>query len=47
MVKQELTMSELNTKITMILMPENNHLSSLMINKSKTGLELSKNYITE
>ena len=42
MVEQVLTMNELNTKITMMLMPENKHLSSLMINKSKTVLELSK-----
>ena len=35
-------MSGLNTKITMMLMPENKHLSSLMINKRKTVLELSK-----
>jgi hypothetical protein len=42
MVEQVLTMNELNTKITMMLMQENMHLSSLMINKSKTGLELSK-----
>ena len=41
-VEQILTMNELNTKITMMLLPENKHLGSLMINKSKTGLELSK-----
>jgi hypothetical protein len=41
-VEQVLMMNELNTKITMMLMPENKHLSSLMMNKSKTGLELSK-----
>ena len=41
-VEKVLTMNELNTKITMMLMPENKHLSSLMINKSKTVLELSK-----
>ena len=35
-------MNGLNTKITMMLMPMNNLLGSLMINKSKTGLELSK-----
>jgi hypothetical protein len=35
-------MNGLNTKITMMLMPENKHLGSLMINKSKAGLELSK-----
>jgi hypothetical protein len=43
MVEQVLMMSGLNTKITMMLMPENKHLGSLiMINKSMTGLELSK-----
>ena len=42
MVEQVLTMNGLNTKINMMLMPENKHLSSLMMNKSKTGLELSK-----
>ena len=42
MVEQVLMMNELNTKITMMLMPKNKHLGSLMINKSKTGLELSK-----
>ena len=42
MVEQVLTMNGLNTKITMMLMPENKHLGSLMINKSKTRLELSK-----
>ena len=35
-------MNELNTKIIMMLMLENKHLGSLMLNKSKTGLELSK-----
>ena len=35
-------MNGLNTKITTMLMPENRHLGSLMINKSKTRLELSK-----
>jgi hypothetical protein len=35
-------MSRLNTKITMMIMLENKHLGSLMINKSKTGLEISK-----
>ena len=35
-------MNELNTKITMMLMPENKYLGSLMMNKSKTGIELSK-----
>ena len=42
MVEQVLTMNELNTKIIMMQMPEDKHLGSLMINKSKTGLELSK-----
>ena len=42
MVEQVLTMNELNTKITMMLLPENKHLGSLMINKSNTGLELSR-----
>jgi hypothetical protein len=41
MKEQVLTMNELNTKITMMLLRENKHLSSLMMNKSKTGLELS------
>jgi hypothetical protein len=41
-VEQVLTMNGLNTKITMMLMPENKHLSSVMMNKSKRGLELSK-----
>jgi hypothetical protein len=41
MVEQVLTMNELNTKITMMLMPKNKHLDSLMVNKSKTRLELS------
>ena len=41
-VEQVLTMNGLNTKITTMLMPENKHLGSLMRNKSKTGLELSK-----
>ena len=35
-------MNELNTKIIMMQMPKNKHLGSLKINKSKTGLELSK-----
>ena len=35
-------MNELNTKIIIIQMPKNKHLGSLMIYKSKTGLELSK-----
>ena len=43
MVEQVLMMNGLiNTKITMMIMPENKHLSSLMIYKSKTRLELSK-----
>jgi hypothetical protein len=43
MLEQVLMMSRPNTKITMMLIPENKHLSSLiMINKSNTGLELSK-----
>jgi hypothetical protein len=41
-VEQVLTINGLNTKITMVLMLENKHLGSLMINKSKTGLALSK-----
>ena len=41
-VEQILTMNELNTKITMMLLPKNKHLSSLMMNKSKNGLELSR-----
>jgi hypothetical protein len=35
-------MSRLNTKITIMLVLENKHLGSLLINKSKTGLELSR-----
>ena len=35
-------MNELNTKVIMIQMPKDKHLGSLMIYKSKTGLELSK-----
>ena len=35
-------MNGLNTKITMMLMPMNKLLGSLMINRSKTGLKLSK-----
>ena len=35
-------MNELNTKAIMMQMLRNKHLSSLMIYKSKTGLELSK-----
>ena len=34
-------MNELNTKI-MMQMPKDKHLGSLMIYKTKTGLELSK-----
>ena len=41
-VEQVLTMNELNTKIIMMIMPKDKHQGSLMINKSKTGLELSK-----
>jgi hypothetical protein len=41
-VEKVLMMNGLNTKITMMLMPENKHLGSLMINKSKARLELSK-----
>ena len=41
-IEQILTMNELNTKITMMLMPKNKHLGSLMINKRKKGLELSR-----
>ena len=42
MVEQVLMMNKLHTKMIMMLMPENKHLGSLMIYKSKTGLELSK-----
>ena len=42
MVEQVLTMNGLNTKIIMMQMLEDKHLSSLTINKSKIGLELSK-----
>ena len=42
MVEQVLTMNELNTKVIMMQMPKDKHLGSLMIYKSKTGLELSK-----
>ena len=42
MVEQVLMMNKLNTKIIMMQMPKDKHLGSLMINKSKTGLELSK-----
>ena len=35
-------MNELNTKIIMMQMSKDKHLSSLMIDKSKTILELSK-----
>jgi hypothetical protein len=41
-VEKVLMMNGLNTKITMMLMPENKHLGSLMINKSKARLERSK-----
>ena len=42
MIEQVLTMNKLNTKIIMMQMPKDKHLSSLMINKSKIGLKLSK-----
>ena len=42
MVEQVLTMNELNTKIIMMQLPKDKHLSSLMIHNSKTGLELSR-----
>ena len=42
MIEQVLMMNELNTKIIMMQMPKDKHLSSLMIDNSKTGLELSK-----
>ena len=35
-------MNGLNAKITMMLMPMNKNLGSLMINKSKIGLKLSQ-----
>ena len=35
-------MNELNTKIIIMQMPKDKHLGSLIIYKSKTGLELSK-----
>jgi hypothetical protein len=35
-------MNELNTKIIMMQLPKDKHLSSLMIYKSMIGLELSK-----
>jgi hypothetical protein len=35
-------MNELNTKIIMMQMPKDMHLSSLMIDNSKIGLELSR-----
>ena len=41
-VEQVLTLNELNTKIIMMQMPKDRHLVSLMIYKSKIGLELSK-----
>ena len=42
MIGQVLTMNKLNTKIIMMQMPKDMHLGSLMIYKSKTGLEQSK-----
>ena len=45
MVEQVLMMNGLNTKITMMLMPENKHLSSLMMDKRKKGLEISKSIL--
>ena len=42
MVGQVLKMNKLNTKIIMMQMPKDKHLGSLMIYKTKTGLELSK-----
>ena len=42
MVEQVLMMNELNTKIIMMQMPKDKDLCSLMINKSKTGFELSR-----
>ena len=38
MVEQVLMMNKLNTKITMMLMPKNKHLGSLMIHKRKIDL---------
>ena len=35
-------MNELNTKIIMMQFPKDKHLSSLMIDNTKTGLELSR-----
>ena len=35
-------MNEINTKIIMMQMPKDKHLVSLMIYKSKIGLDLSK-----
>jgi hypothetical protein len=35
-------MNELNNKIIMMQMPKDKHLSSLMIDNSKIGLELTK-----
>ena len=46
MVEQVLMMNGLiNTKITMMIMPENKHLSSLMMDKRKKGLEISKSIL--
>ena len=42
MVEQVITMNKLNTKIIMMQMPKYKHLSSLMIDNSKTELELSR-----
>ena len=42
MVEQVLTMNRLITKIIMMQMPKDEHLGSLMIDNSKTGLELSR-----
>ena len=41
-IEQVLTMNELNTKVIMMQMPKDKHLGSLMIYKSKIGLDLSK-----
>ena len=41
-VEQVLTINELNTKIIMMQMPKDKHLSSLMVDDSMTELELSK-----
>ena len=42
MAEQVLMMNRLNTKIIMMQMPKDKHLGSLIICKSKIGLELSK-----